>query len=252
MTDPEADRTRRARRLLDDAVSTGRVELPTLSRDELAALGALDSGPLRDAGELAWWLDMSEEVRTAVTVAALRGLGARGLVNLDQPPSDSTDVVQVPTAPELGAILASRAQPAFVAVGGDPEAGQPGRLRLYGILEEGRGVRCVLTELVEDSALHRFALCSSHRALGDLAEWACATAATIDENGRTHPMARTLEVVRPSSTGPAETRLLVLVGTDAVAVAEVGDDDQPGEPAVISAEDLRDRLERLLPAWPGI
>lgn len=246
MTGSDTDRQERAERLLAAAVSEGRVELPTLTREELASLGALESGPWRDADELSSWSELGAEARKAVTVAAIRGLGARGLLDIDRPPAGTGDRVQLAAEPELGTVLVARAQPAFVVVGGEPESGRLGRVRLYGVVEEARGLRCVLTEVVEDNGLHRFALCSPARALSDLASWACAPPSRVDEEGRPHPMVRTLEVIRPSETGPVETRLLVLVGTEAVAVAEVHD-DHAGEATIVTADHLRDRLRRLLP-----
>jgi hypothetical protein len=181
-----------------------------------------------------------------VSVAALRGLGARGLVDLDQP-VETNGPVRLPAEPELATVLVARARPAFVVLGGEPATGQLGRLRLYGVIEEGAGLRCLLSELVEENGLHRFALCSPGRALADLAGWACTPATQVDQAGRPRPSTRTLEVIEPRAERPRETRLIVLVGTGGVAVAEVGDDDQPGEPAVTTADELAERLERLLP-----
>jgi hypothetical protein len=246
MSDRDEERRARAERLVGDAVSGGRVELPTLTREELAALGTLDAGPWRDADDLTWWSELPGETRRAVTVAALRGLGARGLVDLCRPPVGTDGPVQLPAEPELATVLVARARPAFVVLGGEPEAGQLGRLRLYGVVEEGAGLRCLLSELVEEYGLHRFALCSPRRGLADLAGWACTPAAQDDQAGRPRPSMRTLELIEPRAEGPRETRLIVLVGTDGAAVAEVGADDRPGEPAVTTADQLAERLERLL------
>lgn len=240
-----ADREARARRLVDEALSTGEVQLPTLTREELAALGSLESGPWRDADDLSWWAEMTEEARTAVTVGAIRGLGARGLLDLTQPAADAAGLVQLAPEPELGSVLAARVGPAFVVVGGEPDAGQLGRFRLYGVAEGG-GLRCLVTELVEDNGLHRFALRSPGAGFAAFAEWACAPATQVDAEGRPRPPVRTLEVVRPRAEGPLVDRLLVLVGTQGVAVSEVGDDDQPGEPSVTTPDQLSRRLEGIL------
>lgn len=237
----------RAQRLMDDALNRGRVELPTLTREELAALGALDVGAIRDGEEISWWTGMDEDMRQAVAVAAIRGLGARGLLDLaPRQPAGDSEQVQLPLEPELSAVLVPRANPAFLIVGRDPVGGQRGRTWVYGIVEQGRGLRCILFERVEDTALHRFALCAPARGLTDFAEWACAPATAVDENGRPGPMLRTVEIIQPAEGGPNQHRFIVLAGPDGARAARVRSETEPFEPSEITPDQLAAQLLKLV------
>jgi hypothetical protein len=59
--------------VLDTLTEKGQLQLPTLTTEELAALGALDASPLRDVTALKWWSELAEEVRAALQASACAG-----------------------------------------------------------------------------------------------------------------------------------------------------------------------------------
>lgn len=233
--------------LLEQLAAEGGVALPALTREELAVMGALDSAAVQDPDEQRWWSDLSDDARRAVNVTALRGLMARGLLSLTaQRMPDGDDRIWVPAAPQLVLTLTARRHPAFVAVGHEQGAGHPNGLRLYGVAIDANGVRGVVVERVEDSSLHRFALCPPADAADLLAGWAAVPPAA-DEEDRPGPRVRQVEVVRGDTEA---VRLLVLVEAEAMAVADLGDDGEPDEPQPATADTLRARLRALLTPAP--
>jgi hypothetical protein len=229
----ESDRGRRAEEVLATAARTGSVDLPTLTRYELAALGALDQGAWRDGDDVAWWQGLDGETREAVTIAALRGMGARGLVDLaGEPVGEDEDRVPVATGPELACVLVARSNPSFLVIGRESVTGTRGRAWLYGISEAGAGLRGVLSERVDDNGLHRFRLGSPDRAVGDFAAWACSPATVV----------RTIQAVLPEGSRPPQHRFVVAVQDHEAQLIDVSEDDRHADPRPVTPAELTDRL----------
>jgi hypothetical protein len=142
MNDPRQADVDEAARLFDAAERDGAAPLPELMAVDLCVLGAALQSVF-DQQVWRTWLGLDEATRDEFVVNVLNGLARRRL--LDQPAdlADSTPVLRA-RAP-LALIMAARSQPAFVGIcsAGDLERGAP---RMYGIAEEGRGLRAVLVE----------------------------------------------------------------------------------------------------------
>lgn len=236
-----SERARRAEELLAESARSGTVELPALTRYELGALGVLDEGAWRDGDDVAWWQGLGEETREAVSVAALRGLGARGLIDLAGDPVGEDDSgVRIPTGPELACVLVARSNPSFLVIGRDSGTGTRGRAWLYGIAEEGAGLRGVLSERLDDNGVHRFRLDSPNRGADDLAAWACSP--DVGEDGREVPVIRTIQAVLPEGSQPPQYRFVVGVQDGGAQFVEVAADDGHGDPRPVTADELAGRL----------
>lgn len=248
--DPQQEETLRYLLLVREAVTKGRVPLPTLTREELGALGSLEGAPWGESHELAWWRGMPDGVRTEVSAAAVAGLAARGLVDLDAAPAVERGAqTSLPASTELGVLLATRDQPIVLMIAGDAAAERAGLVRLSASLVEEDGTACWLLEVAEDEGLHRFALCSADEALGRLTAWICTPAEVDPETGSPEPLVRTLDVLQPEGT----TRLVVFGGTRGVALAEADERGQIGDSAVpITADELRARLDAVLGGTAGV
>lgn len=248
-TGDESERARRAEELLAESARNGTVELPTLTRYELAALGVLDEGAWRDGDDVAWWQGLDPEAREAVTIAALRGLGARGLIDLGgEPVGEDERSVRVPTGPELACILVARSNPSFLVIGRDSATGTRGRAWLYGISEEGAGLRGVLSERLDDNGLHRFRLDSPNRGVDDLAAWACSP--DVAEDGREAAVVRTIQAVMPEGSRPRQYRFVLGVQDGEAELIEVAEDDGHGDPRPVTPAELAGRLLEVVGA-PG-
>lgn len=190
MTDPRQPDVEEARRLFDAAEHDGIVPLPELLAVDLCVLGAALQSVF---DEPVWrsWLALADATRDRFVLDVLNGLAHRRLLD---PPADQHDSALRVRAP-LGLIMAARSRPAFVAVCSVGEV-QRGAPRMYGIAEDGRGLRAVLTEQVsaeriglgtghrerldrvEDRArsgdlnqIYKYALMSPERAVQVLASW---------------------------------------------------------------------------------
>lgn len=140
--DPRAADVAEARSLFVAAEQHDVAPLPSLTARDLCVLGApLQS--LFDESVVRAWAAVPEPAREQHVVAALNGLRQRHLL---EPPDDrhDPDPALRMHAP-LATIIAARAAPAFLAIctGGQASRGGP---RMYGIAEEGRGLRVVLVE----------------------------------------------------------------------------------------------------------
>lgn len=235
-----------AAELIDRLQREDIVVLPTLTREELAVTGSLEASPLRDAAEVTQWNGLHEEARRVATAAALRSLGSRKLIDLSQrPESDASGQVALNTAPELGMILAARRQPSYLAVGSEPRQGLIGFVRLYGVLDEKRKLNIVLLERAAPNGIHEFALCMPAKAASELSRWACGPRVE-DNSGKAEAALRTIEVIRPSKTGPLRTRLGVLVTDDATMVADFDERGELTGERPITEPALRERLRAML------
>lgn len=214
------------------------VALPSLTREELAVTGSLEASPLGDVSEIEYWNGLDADARQAATVAALRSLGARGLVDLDRAEPDASGGVALNAAPELGVILAARRQPAYVAVGSEPRQGLFGFVRLYGILDEVRKLNLVLLERASPDGIHQFALCRPAKAASEVSRWACGPA--------TEAAVRTIEVIRPGKQGPHRQRLAVLIAENGAQIADFDDEGDVKATRPITEAALRERLRAIL------
>lgn len=220
--------------------------LPSLTPEELAVTGALEASPLRDTAQIEFWNGLSEEARRTASAAALRSLGARQLIDLGQRGErDVSGTVLLNTRPELGLILAARRQPSFVAVGSEPRQGLIGFVRLYGVIDERRKQNIVLLERATPNGIHEFALCMPAKAASELSQWACGPRMQSNDVAAEAAL-RTIEIIRPSTSGPARQRLAVLVTADATTVTDFDERGEPIGERPITEAALRERLRVML------
>jgi hypothetical protein len=222
------------------------VQLPTLTREELAVTGSLEASPLRDSSEIDYWNGLTDDARRAAGAAALRSLDARGLVDLTQKvEADASGNVEINSAPELGLILAARRQPSIVAVGSEPQRGLFGFMRLYGVIDERHDMTIVLMERTAESGVHEFGLCLVPRAAHEVSAWACGPD-PIENGDKSETLVRTVEVIRPSQSGPSRDRFAVFINDASAELAEVDDKGEMTTRVPITAKALSDRLRSLL------
>jgi hypothetical protein len=239
ITIDESSRSARAAavaRLLDELADAGQLRLPTLTADELAALGGLEARPLVDAESLDWWQGLSEDARRAVEASALRGLVARGLLAPGREGAEAGRVALTP-APELAILLAAQRGPNFVGVG--VEVDRP-VLRLFGVADEASGLRCVVSERVT-GMLHDYVLWSPHHAPTALAAWACAPPQDSGQEA-----VRTLDLVTPGAGGPTRTRFSVMATATGGLLSEPDAGGTLRSPERTTADDLAARLRELM------
>ena len=221
------------------------VSLPTLTREEIAATGSLQASPLTDVAATEYWSGLGEDARRAATVAALRSLSARGLIDLDDGAVDPGGEVALKPSAELGVILAARRQPAFIAIGSEPRRGLFGYVRLYGIVDEERHLNIVLLERATPDAVHEFALCKPSTAASEVSRWACGPRAEGDL-ATGEASVRTVEVIRPSREGPRRQRLAIVVTDDSTTIGDFDEEGQLSAQRPIAEAALRERLRVML------
>jgi hypothetical protein len=213
--DPRQADVDAAQALLDQVEHDGAVRLPALSTAELCVLGAMQA-TLIDEVSWSWWSGMTEAERFGLSAMALKFLVHRRL--LDEPETgaienDSTEHVALRARPLLAMILAGRTQPAFVVVRAEGAKAAPERMRLYGIAEEGRGLRAVLAETgpgklpTRLGPTYEYALVSPAEAVSSLLRW-IDRAPTGHKLGRRPP--KIIDVYQPDKgSGPARDRFEV-------------------------------------------
>jgi hypothetical protein len=241
--DPRQPDVEEAQALLDQVERDDAVRLPAVSAAELATLGALQ-GTLIDDDAWSWWIDMPEAERYGLAAMALKFLVHRGLVDPPGPDAgqaEGTDEVALRVRPLLAMILAGRSQPAFVAVRRDGARSSPDRMRLYGIAEEGSGLKAVLAE--EATGKHaagfgpgyQYALVSPAEAATSLVRWIKRSPGRLTIGRR--PV-KVIDVYRPNTgAGPTLAHLKVTPASGGFRVERDGD-DAPVE----GDEDLLGRL----------
>lgn len=217
------------------------VELPTLTVEELGSLGALRTGPVRRDREREWWEGFAAEQRALMTVTALRGLAARGLIEPGELLAVAGRALDgVRPAPQLALILAARSRPAFIVLGAEP-ASQQVSLRLYGMVDAGQGRRAVLVERTGEIGLHRFSVWGAAPALKMLTRWATEPP---PEGGP--PRERAVEIGWPAGERSRRVEMVVRTAPGAVSLTERGDGGGWGEPSPTSVEAMEERLAALL------
>jgi hypothetical protein len=241
------DKVAGANELVDRLEREGLVTLPTLTREELAITGSLEASPLRDASEVGYWQRLGPEAKQAAGAAALRSLGARGLIDLmEHAAPDPGGNASIHPSAELGLILAARNQPSFVLVGSEPQRGLFGFVRLYGVIDERRRLNIVLMERTPATGVHEFALCLPARAAEEVSNWACGTDLLQGSDNPGETLVRTIEIIRPSEAGPSRHRLAIFAGRDSNALGEFDEAGEIVSQEPITAADLRDRIDSLL------
>lgn len=122
----------------------GAVALPDLIAVDLCALGAAFQAVF-DAPVWQAWLQLPDAYRNELATDAFRGLIHRKLMNRAEATPRTGDTPVARLAPPLALIMMTRAQPAFV-IQCTSNGRQRGAPRMYGIAEDGLGVRAVLVE----------------------------------------------------------------------------------------------------------
>jgi hypothetical protein len=243
--DPRQADVDEAQALLAQADETaGAVLMPALAAAELYVLGG-GPGPLVDADVWSWWTGHAEADRAWRERLAWQFLAHRKLIGPLEPGAVPQTVADVRVDPALGMILAGRTRPSFIVLRREGARGTPDRLRMYGIAEEGRGLRAVLTEEVtgkQAGALGRefkYALSSAASAGKAMARWAGRPAARA-ALGRRPPK---LIAVYPPGAGTRAVvdQIEVRAGPDGLRVQH----EPPGRsapPPVTCDEDALGRL----------
>lgn len=247
--DPRQSDVEGAQALLDQVERDDAVQLPAVSAAELGTLGALQAA-LVDDDAWSWWTGMPDAERFALSAMAMKFLIHRGLADppdpdtvraVDTDAGDGDGEVAVRVGPLLGLILAGRLRPAFVAVRRDGARSAPDRMRLYGIAEEGGGLRAVLAEeatgkpAAHFGPAYQYALVSPAEAARSLVRWAKRSPGRLSLGRRP---AKLIDVYRPDTgTGPTLARLTVTPASGGFRVERDG-----GDAPVEGDEDVLGRL----------
>ena len=224
--------------------------LPSLTREELIVLG--DDPVLRHSHDELWWSGLDEGAQALVRETAMRGLVARGLL---VPKGQGLDISE-----DARIVLQVRRGPSTVVVAREP-ADQPGRevvedgppapeVSVLGIdLAEGERSAYVFGSHVSGIASHR--LLSPERGTNALAGWLL----------RPPPaglpvVARTLEVLRPHSSGEGVevSRVLLMTDGSSAHVSDVAEDGSVLSPELPEPKDndaVRTWVGELLDARAG-
>jgi hypothetical protein len=196
-TDPRQPDVAEVERFLVAAARDGAVALPDLIAVDLCALGGAFQAVF---DEPVWraWVNLPDDYRDELAGDSFRGLVGRRLMDPPRPEPEAGGQSVARVAPPLALIMMTRSRPAFVvqcALAGEVR----GAPRMYGIAQDGVGVRAVLVERAsnervglgvrehvtlspdEDRAraddlhqLYKYLLLSPARAVAVLASWLCA------------------------------------------------------------------------------
>ncbi|WP_328319027.1 hypothetical protein [Streptomyces sp. NBC_00388] len=240
--------------LLDQVERDDAVQLPALSTAELCVLGAMQT-TLVDEDAWSWWSGMAEAERFELSAMALKFLVHRGLLDEPDPAQASGagteentpgESVGLPVRPLLAMILAGRTEPSFIVVRREGSKGGPDRMRLYGIAEEGRGLRAVLAEEATGNHVSRFGpaykyvLASPAEAVRSLLRW-------VDRAPAGHRFGRrpskVIDVYQPNKgSGPGLDRFEVRRSSAGLSVER----NASGAPVACDEEALGRQLGELL------
>lgn len=222
--------------VVDLLATDGDHQLPSLTREELYALG--DQPVLADAADVRWWDGLSQHARDLVAETAQRGLIARNLITASDavqgPPLVVDDSVQV--------ILQARRMPSWLIVVGEPTDDKtlpPAQVALSGIdLREHDTSAVLMSTRIAGIYAHR--LTRPRTALDAAAEWLLAV-----PDAPAGPVGRTVEVILPvdlGRSGVGDTRAIVLTAGDQARISVLDADGQPGEPEPTDQAMLREWL----------
>jgi hypothetical protein len=160
------------KRMIDQLVAEGSVRLATLTDEEMASINADENTPFRPAETAERLRDLSPEARTAVLGTALRGLIARGLIQVPEDGrADADGTITARPVGELETILAVRRAPAAVVF-----VGQASYLAALHAFRDER-VSGFLEERIDPRGLHHFTLRTGDDAVA-------AVAALADPDGQ--------------------------------------------------------------------
>jgi hypothetical protein len=216
-------------RVFAAADRTGAVALPDLIAVDLCALGAAFQAVF-DAPVWQAWLQLPDAYRAELSTDAFRGLIHRKLMNRAEATAATGDTAVARLAPPLALIMMTRAQPAFV-IQCTSNGRQRGAPRMYGIAEEGLGLRAVLVErasrdrigfgvservtlsMDEDEArsddlnqLYQYLLLAPTRAVDLLTSW------LTEADPSSEPSPRTLDLYRHRETELITRTQLTVLG----------------------------------------
>jgi hypothetical protein len=190
-----------------------------------------------------------------LTELGLDLLARRGMLSPPAPAADDpdSDRVALRAAPALGMVLTARSRPSVVAacqVQGQDGAHDP---RLFGIAEQGRGLRVLLVEHLTSeradpvrNALGRkvkYYLVTPAQAGRTLASWAAAPARG-GRFGQPRPP-RVVDVYAgrdQAAGGPVSDRFLIRAGRSGISVEEARPATRPAEPVDCDEAGLADLL----------
>ena len=237
--------------LLDQVERDGAVQLPALSAAELGAVGAMRASLVDDQAR-SWWTAMAGGERATLSATALQFLVHRRLLVPPEPGAgDDAERVALEVQPLLGVILAGRTRPAFVVLRREGTGGAPDRMRLYGIADEARGLRCVLAEEATGKQVeglgpgYLYVLASTAEAIRSLIRWIGRAPVRVTTDA---DQASVIEVYRPDTgAGPARRRILVTRGAAGLRI----EGDRDARVIEGDEEDLRLLLSRTFADLPA-
>jgi len=228
-----ADPSTTVRRLLDGADD---VTLPTLTREELVALG--DAPVLADGADAQWWTGLDADARQLVVQAAQRGLVARRLLTA-RPGQDELFV-----ADEVQVILRARHEPSWLVVLREPDQteGADVRVVVSGIdLRVHETAAALIGIRVDGIYAHRLAAgpTAVEAVVGWLLRPPAPGASTVG---------RTVEALTPAEVGTTVTyQRAILIGTGAAwQRAFVDTAGNPADPEPIDEAALRTWIGHLM------
>jgi hypothetical protein len=173
----------------------GSIALPFLTQADLCALGTAHKS-LICARTWSWWMELDDGQRTDLCLKSLEILTLRELI------TPATSAIPAVPVPELGLILAARAQPGLVVTCQIPGQDAGFEPRFFGVTQQGAGLRALVRETLTADAsgpdgradfgtILRYTLMASFDAADAMTTWArgkgTATALDMfghDANGR--------------------------------------------------------------------
>jgi hypothetical protein len=216
--------------VLDLLGSAGDAKLPSLTRDELFALG--DRPALGHAEDDLWWAELDSEARDLVAETAQRGLIARNLIVAGEsdPPLAVADPVQI--------VLRTRNAPAWLLVLGEPGADStlPAvQVALLGIdLAAHRTSAVLIATRIVGIWAHRLTVPAI--AMDAAVSWLLRPPPAGKKT-----VGRTIEALLPASApgaGTTDSRAIVMTSGRQTVLSRIGRDG-PGISRLVSRADLR-------------
>jgi len=216
----------------------GDVQLPSLSREELFALG--DCPALAHTDDQKWWDGLSGSEQVLVRGTAERGLLARNLLRLPE----GSDELELDEG--VWTILAARRRPSWLAImQGLDEPGAEVQVIVSGI-DLSPGLTMAVLVRARIAGVHAHRLIAAPKAPGVMVDWLLrepTTGRVGSEPVTSAPVGRTVEILRPRDPGTDDqvryARAVVLLAAGArVRWSRIHPDGTPGEPEPVTGPEL--------------
>jgi hypothetical protein len=225
--------------LMDRVDAGGDLRLPSLTREELLALGSA-AHPLIDAAEARWLAELSDDDRSSAAAAGARSLHERGLLGRDDG--------RLMTKPEVQVLVALRRSPALVMIAADDSAASPA-IRMYTAAHRSGEIEAVLAERVTPQG-HAFLLCDPGTAVKELAAWAIAPPSKDSISGALQTATgseRTVDVYHPSPDASLSYRVAIITSaTGEITIREGSVGDELSLPMKVTLPSLEEAIRRAM------